>query len=136
MKDIYLSTQTTLIITLGVGVFFIALGYINLKKISDNKNATRSTKVVFGRINNQTILYTSAEVNSGEISIISSSDYGHSYQVIGGRGFSAFKPYNNGFTAFARGGSENKSHHKDLGVNNIAVVLENTLGHNLNYNSC
>ena len=104
-------------------------------KISDNKNATRSTKVVFGRINNQTILYTSAEVNSGEISIISSSDYGHSYQVIGGRGFSAFKPYNNGFTAFARGGSENKSHHKDLGVNNIAVVLENTLGHNLNYNS-
>ncbi len=38
MKDIYLSTQTTLIITLGVGVFFIALGYINLKKISDNKS--------------------------------------------------------------------------------------------------
>ena len=38
MKDIYLSTQTTLIITLGVGAFFIALGYINLKKISDNKS--------------------------------------------------------------------------------------------------
>ena len=38
MKDIYLSTQTTLIITLVVGVFFIALGYINLKKISDNKS--------------------------------------------------------------------------------------------------
>ncbi len=37
MKDIYLSTQTTLIITLGVGAFFIALGYINLKKVSDNK---------------------------------------------------------------------------------------------------
>ena len=37
MKDIYLSTQTTLIITLVVGAFFIALGYINLKKISDNK---------------------------------------------------------------------------------------------------
>ena len=37
MKDIYLSTQTTLIITLAVGAFFIALGYINLKKISDNK---------------------------------------------------------------------------------------------------
>ena len=38
MKDIYLSTQTTLIITLVVGAFFIALGYINLKKISDNKS--------------------------------------------------------------------------------------------------
>ncbi len=38
MKDIYLSTQTTLIVTLVVGVFFIALGYINLKKISDNKS--------------------------------------------------------------------------------------------------
>ena len=39
MKDIYLSTQTTLIITLAVGAFFIALGYINLKKISDNKKS-------------------------------------------------------------------------------------------------
>ena len=39
MKDIYLSTQTTLIITLVVGAFFIALGYINLKKISDNKKS-------------------------------------------------------------------------------------------------
>ncbi len=38
MKDIYLSTQTTLIIILVVGAFFIALGYINLKKISDNKS--------------------------------------------------------------------------------------------------
>ena len=38
MKDIYLSTQTTLIIALVVGAFFIALGYINLKKISDNKS--------------------------------------------------------------------------------------------------
>ncbi len=38
MKDIYLSTQTTLIITLVVGAFFIALGYINLKKVSDNKS--------------------------------------------------------------------------------------------------
>jgi len=38
MKEIYLSTQTTLIITLVVGAFFIALGYINLKKISDNKS--------------------------------------------------------------------------------------------------
>ena len=39
MKDIYLSTQTTLVITLVVGAFFIALGYINLKKISDNKKS-------------------------------------------------------------------------------------------------
>ncbi len=38
MKDIYLSTQTTLIITIVVGAFFIAIGYINLKKISDNKS--------------------------------------------------------------------------------------------------
>ncbi len=38
MKDIYLSTQTTLIITLVVGAFFIALGYIKLKKVSDNKS--------------------------------------------------------------------------------------------------
>ena len=38
MKDIYLTTQTTLIITLAVGAFFIGLGYINLKKISDNKS--------------------------------------------------------------------------------------------------
>ena len=38
MKEIYLSTQTTLIITLAVGAFFIALGYLNLKKISDNKS--------------------------------------------------------------------------------------------------
>lgn len=38
MKDIYLPIQTTLIITLAVGAFFIALGYINLKKISDNRS--------------------------------------------------------------------------------------------------
>ena len=38
MKDIYLSTQTTLIITLVVGAFFITLGFINSKKISDNKS--------------------------------------------------------------------------------------------------
>ena len=38
MKDIYLSTQTTLIITLVVGAFFVALGYINLKKISDTRS--------------------------------------------------------------------------------------------------
>ena len=39
MKDIYLSTQITLTITIVVGAFFIALGYINLKKISDNKKS-------------------------------------------------------------------------------------------------
>ena len=39
MKEIYLSTQTTLIITIVVGAFFIALGYTNLKKISDNKKS-------------------------------------------------------------------------------------------------
>ena len=39
MKDIYLSTQTTLITTLLVGAFFIAIGYINSKKISDNKKS-------------------------------------------------------------------------------------------------
>ncbi len=38
MKEIYLSTQTTLIITLVVGAFFVALGYINLKKISDTRS--------------------------------------------------------------------------------------------------
>ncbi len=39
MKNIYLSTETTLIITLVVGAFFITLGYINLKKNSDNKKS-------------------------------------------------------------------------------------------------
>ena len=39
MKDGYLYKQTKLIITLAVGAFFIALGYINLKKISDNKKS-------------------------------------------------------------------------------------------------
>ena len=32
MEKIYLSVQTSLIITIVVGVFFITLGYINLKK--------------------------------------------------------------------------------------------------------
>ncbi len=39
MKDIYLSTQITLIITLVVGAFFIAIGYLNSKKISYNKKS-------------------------------------------------------------------------------------------------
>ena len=32
MEKIYLSVQTSLIITIVVGVFFITLGYLNLKK--------------------------------------------------------------------------------------------------------
>ena len=38
MENIYLSKQITLIITLLVGIFFIALGYLNSKKISDNRS--------------------------------------------------------------------------------------------------
>ncbi len=38
MENINLSTQITLIITLVVGAFFITLGYVNLKKVSDNKS--------------------------------------------------------------------------------------------------
>ena len=38
MENINLSTQTTLIITLVVGAFFITLGYVNLKKVSDDKS--------------------------------------------------------------------------------------------------
>ena len=38
MENIYLSKQITLILTLIVGAFFIALGYLNSKKISDKKN--------------------------------------------------------------------------------------------------
>ena len=38
MESIYLSQQATLLITLGVGAFFITLGYLNLKKISNNKS--------------------------------------------------------------------------------------------------
>ena len=38
MENIYLSKQITLILTLVVGAFFIALGYLNSKKISDKKN--------------------------------------------------------------------------------------------------
>ncbi len=38
MEKIYLSTTTTLIITLAVGAFFIVLGHLNFKKISDNKS--------------------------------------------------------------------------------------------------
>ena len=38
MEKIYLSVQTSLIITIVVGVFFITLGYINLKKKSANIN--------------------------------------------------------------------------------------------------
>ena len=38
MEKIYLSVQTSLIITIVVGVFFITLGYLNLKKKSANIN--------------------------------------------------------------------------------------------------
>ena len=38
MENTYLPTQTAVIITLVVGTFFVALGYVNLKKISDNKS--------------------------------------------------------------------------------------------------
>ncbi len=38
MENIYLSIQTTLIITLAVGAIFIGLGYVNFKKITDNKS--------------------------------------------------------------------------------------------------
>ena len=38
MQNIYLSIQTSLIITLVVGSFFIALGYVKFKKVSDNKS--------------------------------------------------------------------------------------------------
>ena len=38
MENIYLSTQTTLIIILVVGSFFIVLGHANSKKVPDNKS--------------------------------------------------------------------------------------------------
>ena len=38
MEKIYLSSTITLIITLIVGAFFIVLGHINLKKVTDNKS--------------------------------------------------------------------------------------------------
>ncbi len=38
MENIYLSKETTLIITLIIGFLFITLGYVNSKKISDNKS--------------------------------------------------------------------------------------------------
>ncbi len=39
MEKTYLSIQTTLIVTLIVGVFFVALGYINSRKIPDNNKS-------------------------------------------------------------------------------------------------
>ncbi len=38
MEKIYLSVQTSLIVTIIVGLFFIGLGYLNSKKTIDNKN--------------------------------------------------------------------------------------------------
>ena len=39
MEKTYLSIQTTLIVTLIVGVFFVALGYINSRKTPDNNKS-------------------------------------------------------------------------------------------------
>ena len=38
METTYISIQTSLTVTIVVGLFFIALGYLNTKKISNNKN--------------------------------------------------------------------------------------------------
>tara|TARA_Y100001970_G_C14197889_1_gene839251 strand:+ start:53 stop:1504 length:1452 start_codon:yes stop_codon:yes gene_type:complete len=38
MEKIYLSIQTSLTVTIIIGLFFIGLGYLNTKKISSNKN--------------------------------------------------------------------------------------------------
>ena len=38
MENTFLSLQLSIVVTLLVGSFFIALGYINSKKITDNKN--------------------------------------------------------------------------------------------------
>lgn len=38
MNEIYVSIQTSLIVTVIVGLFFIGLGYLNSKKVSNNKN--------------------------------------------------------------------------------------------------
>ncbi len=38
MEKIYLSAQTSIIVTIIVGLFFIGLGFLNSKKISNNKN--------------------------------------------------------------------------------------------------
>ena len=38
MDTIYLSIQSSLIVTIIVGLFFIGLGYLNSKKTVDNRN--------------------------------------------------------------------------------------------------
>ena len=38
METVYISIQTSLTVTVVVGLFFIVLGYLNTKKISNNKN--------------------------------------------------------------------------------------------------
>ena len=38
MEKIYLSTQSSLIVTIVVGFFFIGLGYLNSKKTVNNRN--------------------------------------------------------------------------------------------------
>ena len=38
MEKIYISAQTAITIVIIVGIFFIGLGYLNSKKIINNKN--------------------------------------------------------------------------------------------------
>ena len=38
MEKTYVSIQTSLTVTVIVGLFFIGLGYLNSKKITNNKN--------------------------------------------------------------------------------------------------
>ena len=48
MEKIYLSTEITILVTILVGLFFIRLGYLNSKKISNIKNyivANRDEKI-------------------------------------------------------------------------------------------
>ena len=38
MEKIYLSAQTSLLVTILVGLFFVGLGYLNSKKIQNKSN--------------------------------------------------------------------------------------------------
>ena len=102
-----------------------------------DSNATRSTKVVSGKIGPDTIIYTSAETpdpRDSKISIVASKNFGTSYEVIGGRGYNYMSfTLNNKFTAVNRGGQENKTSPKDLGVNNILVVPQTNPPASQNY---
>ena len=54
MEEIYLSPKISLIVTVTVGLFFIALGYLNSKKIINNKN------YIVGERNENTFSLTSS----------------------------------------------------------------------------